>query len=194
MDLGSEALFLGYVMKFRRSSMDVGVAPDLEVTLGPEDRIRTRRSPGNPEVFLDHEGTRRFSLRFGDHNWSPETIWEPGDSLIGPETVVGTWRSHGNPEVLRDVMTPMCLRQHRGSILFLRFIFRTLRPYRKPEVLPQILRPLLGTLRLYGNLEGPYSAFLGKTTTGTCLDFAFCRSEAGHYRVPMLYSTSAGSH
>ncbi|KAF2555238.1 hypothetical protein F2Q68_00016536 [Brassica cretica] len=31
-------------------------------------------------------------------------------------------------------------------------------------------------------------------TTGTCLDFAFCRSEAGHYRVPMLYSTSAGSH
>ena len=43
-------------------------------------------------------------------------------------------------------------------------------------------------------LQGPYSAFLGKTTTDTYLDFAFCRSEAGHYRVPMLYSTSAGSH
>ncbi|KAF3573354.1 hypothetical protein F2Q69_00059526 [Brassica cretica] len=42
--------------------------------------------------------------------------------------------------------------------------------------------------------EGPYSASLGKATTGTCLDFAFCRSEAGHYRVPMLYSTSAESH
>ncbi|KAF3509549.1 hypothetical protein F2Q69_00006033 [Brassica cretica] len=39
------------------------------------------------------------------------------------------------------------------------------------------------------NLEGPYSAFLGKTTTGTCLDFTFCRSEAGHYRDPMLYFT-----
>ncbi|KAF3540498.1 hypothetical protein F2Q69_00023083 [Brassica cretica] len=41
--------------------------------------------------------------------------------------------------------------------------------------------------------RGPYSAFLGKTTPGTCSDFAFCRSEAGHYRVPMMYSTSAGS-
>ena len=43
-------------------------------------------------------------------------------------------------------------------------------------------------------LQGPYSAFLGKTTTGTCSDFAFCHSEAGHYRVPMLYSTSVGFH
>ncbi|KAF2538114.1 hypothetical protein F2Q68_00020658 [Brassica cretica] len=34
--------------------------------------------------------------------------------------------------------------------------------------------------------QGPYSAFLGKTTTGTSLDFAFCRSEAGHYQVPMI--------
>ena len=41
---------------------------------------------------------------------------------------------------------------------------------------------------------GTYSAFLGKITTGTCSDFGFCSSEAGHYRVPMLYSTSAGSH
>ncbi|KAF3508995.1 hypothetical protein F2Q69_00006449 [Brassica cretica] len=32
--------------------------------------------------------------------------------------------------------------------------------------------------------QGPYSAFLGKNITGTCLDFAFCRSEAGHYREP----------
>ncbi|KAF2608921.1 hypothetical protein F2Q68_00043880 [Brassica cretica] len=52
---------------------------------------------------------------------------------------------------------------------------------------------LIGTRRLWGNPEGPYSAFLGKTTTGSYLDFAFCRSEAGHYRVPMLYSTSAGT-
>ena len=39
--------------------------------------------------------------------------------------------------------------------------------------------------------QGPYSTFLGKTTTGTCLDFTFCRLEAGHYQVHMLYSTSA---
>ncbi|KAF2574026.1 hypothetical protein F2Q70_00003253 [Brassica cretica] len=43
------------------------------------------------------------------------------------------------------------------------------------------------------NQSGPYPFFLGITTTGTCLDFAFCRSEAGHYRVPVLYSTSAGT-
>ncbi|KAF3552603.1 hypothetical protein DY000_02006917 [Brassica cretica] len=44
------------------------------------------------------------------------------------------------------------------------------------------------------NPEGLYSAFLGKTTSGTCSDLALCRSEAGHYRVSMLHSASAGSH
>ncbi|KAF3545830.1 hypothetical protein DY000_02006609 [Brassica cretica] len=53
-------------------------------------------------------------------------------------------------------------------------------------------RRLHGDPKVLNNQEGPYSAFLGKTTPNTCLDFAFCRSEAGHYRVPMLYSTSAG--
>ena len=43
-------------------------------------------------------------------------------------------------------------------------------------------------------LQGPYSASLGETTTGTCLDFAFYRSEAGNYRVSTMYSTSAESH
>ncbi|KAF2538113.1 hypothetical protein F2Q68_00020659 [Brassica cretica] len=38
--------------------------------------------------------------------------------------------------------------------------------------------------------EGPYSASLGETTTGTCWDFAFYRSEAGHYRVPVLHAAS----
>ncbi|KAF3510434.1 hypothetical protein F2Q69_00007741 [Brassica cretica] len=42
---------------------------------------------------------------------------------------------------------------------------------------------------LYKNLEGPYSAVQGKSTPGTCSDFAFYRLEAGHYRVHMLYST-----
>ncbi|KAF2584777.1 hypothetical protein F2Q70_00035786 [Brassica cretica] len=39
-------------------------------------------------------------------------------------------------------------------------------PDRNLEVLPQILRSLLGTRRLSGNPEGPYSTSLGKTTTG----------------------------
>jgi len=43
-------------------------------------------------------------------------------------------------------------------------------------------------------LQRPYSAFLGKATTGTCSDLAFCRSEARHYRVHMVHVASAGSH
>ncbi|KAF3564276.1 hypothetical protein DY000_02014738 [Brassica cretica] len=39
--------------------------------------------------------------------------------------------------------------------------------------------------------HGPYSASLGETTTGTCWDFAFYRSETGHYRVPVLHAASA---
>ncbi|KAF2558043.1 hypothetical protein F2Q68_00016832 [Brassica cretica] len=39
--------------------------------------------------------------------------------------------------------------------------------------------------------QGPYSASLGETTTGTCWDFAFYRSEAGHYRVLVLHAASA---
>ncbi|KAF3602225.1 hypothetical protein F2Q69_00035317 [Brassica cretica] len=38
---------------------------------------------------------------------------------------------------------------------------------------------------------GPYSASLGETTTGTCWDFAYYHSEAGHYRVPVLHAASA---
>ncbi|KAF3564049.1 hypothetical protein DY000_02017314 [Brassica cretica] len=52
-------------------------------------------------------------------------------------------------------------------------------------------------LEVYGFLGptpgilGPYSASLGETTTGICWDFAFYRSEAGHYRVPVLHAASA---
>ncbi|KAF2620781.1 hypothetical protein F2Q68_00039762 [Brassica cretica] len=42
--------------------------------------------------------------------------------------------------------------------------------------------------------KGPYSACLGEAATDTCWDFAFCRSGAGHYRVPVLHAASAGSH
>ncbi|KAF3610817.1 hypothetical protein DY000_02049170 [Brassica cretica] len=44
----------------------------------------------------------------------------------------------------------------------------------------------------YLDPEGPYSAFLGETTTGTCWDFAFYHSEAGYYRCQTLpLSTSS---
>ncbi|KAF3572077.1 hypothetical protein F2Q69_00059615 [Brassica cretica] len=59
---------------------------------------------------------------------------------------------------------------------------------------PGDLEIVFGTRRLYGNPKRPYSAFLGKTTTGTCSDLAFCPSEAGPYRVSMLHVASAGSH
>ncbi|KAF3602752.1 hypothetical protein F2Q69_00036255 [Brassica cretica] len=35
--------------------------------------------------------------------------------------------------------------------------------------------------------EGPHSAILGEATLGTCWGIAFYRSEAGHYRVPVLH-------
>ena len=43
-------------MKFQRSSMDVGVAPDLEITQGPEGSLGSERWALNPEVsgFLEY--------------------------------------------------------------------------------------------------------------------------------------------
>ncbi|KAL0789689.1 hypothetical protein Bca101_005935 [Brassica carinata] len=64
----------------------------------------------------------------------------------------------------------------------------------RPEGCFVIFRPGVRKNPEYLVLQGPYSAFLGKSTPGTYSDFAFCRSEAGHYRVPMLYSTSEESH
>ncbi|KAF2559235.1 hypothetical protein F2Q68_00016374 [Brassica cretica] len=91
---------------------------------------------------------------------------------------------------------------------------RTLRPYRDPEVSsldpeifdwnPEAKWELGGTWgssldpeifdwnpEAIGEPGGTVLRLLRQTTTGTCLNFAFCRSEAGHYRVPMMYSTSA---
>ncbi|KAF3607073.1 hypothetical protein DY000_02047836 [Brassica cretica] len=50
-------------------------------------------------------------------------------------------------------MTPMRPRLYRGSRFFFEIFFGTLRPYRNPEVLPWILRSLIGTRRLCGNPE-----------------------------------------
>ncbi|KAF2610564.1 hypothetical protein F2Q70_00011940 [Brassica cretica] len=49
-------------------------------------------------------------------------------------------RSHGKPKVFRDVMTSMRPRLHRGctGVLASFVIFRTLRLYRNPRVLPEI--------------------------------------------------------
>ncbi|KAF3549612.1 hypothetical protein DY000_02007543 [Brassica cretica] len=115
-------------------------------------------------------GIQRFYDRSGDLSWNPEDSrdwtlrscknmgypFRSGDRIrtLASEAVleprgldieITDW----NPEVLlKFVVTLMRLRLHRGSRFF--FIFGTLRPYRNPE--------------------GQYSAFLGKATTGTCLD------------------------
>ncbi|KAF3548639.1 hypothetical protein DY000_02007479 [Brassica cretica] len=60
-----------------------------------------------------------------------------------------------------------------------------------PEFGPGVIKNLEVYLFQF---KGPYSACLNEAATDTCWDFAFCRSEAGHYRVPALHAASAGSH
>ncbi|KAF3566603.1 hypothetical protein DY000_02014347 [Brassica cretica] len=106
--------------------------------------------------------------------------------------------SSGDPEVSRSPEVIFescdCIRDPEepgDSLIDLEIMVgtrRPLSPYKNPEV------SSLDTEIFDWNPKGPYSAFLGKATAGTYLDFAFCRSEAGRYRDPMLYSTSAGSH
>ncbi|KAF2578101.1 hypothetical protein F2Q68_00005357 [Brassica cretica] len=124
----------------------------------------------NLEVALDPEVVLNPEVAL-----DPEVVLNP-EIALDPEVVL-------NPEVALD---PEVVWEPRGSSgPGGRFepggFFWTRRPgvRKNPEYLV---------------LQGPYSAFLGKTTPGTCSDFSFCRSEAGHYRVPMMYSTSAGSH
>ena len=69
------------------------------------------------------------------------------------------------------------------------------------QVLKKFVQDLFRTRRLHGDpkvvnnpgvfdwyFKGPYSAILGEATTGTCWDFAFYRSETGHYRVLVLHA------
>ncbi|KAF2605884.1 hypothetical protein F2Q68_00043874 [Brassica cretica] len=166
----------------------------------PGGRLGARRlwrSRGSPWILRSRlgPGCSRHTLR--PFIWDPEVFsLGPGTETgarrrsyrvfpLDPEIVSGPWciwtlRSCGDPEVvwgpggLDPEISGWNPEELGGSSL-------------DPEIL------LIGTRRLWGNPEGLYSAFLGKTATGTCLDFAFCRSEAGHYRVPMLYYTSAGT-
>ncbi|WZZ61290.1 hypothetical protein YC2023_061397 [Brassica napus] len=132
----------------------------------------------NPEMLLGPEG--RF--------WSPEAASDP-------EIAFRTRRSIGNPEVPLDPEV----------------VFRTLRSFWDPEVdwVPggsSRPRGRFGTRRLIGNPEVPLDPEVvfrtlrsfrnleigwepgGEATTGTCWDFTFYRSEADHYRVPMLHA------
>ncbi|KAF3597867.1 hypothetical protein DY000_02020570 [Brassica cretica] len=180
---------------------DLGAGPRLEPRGGVGihrfyDRFRDRG--WNPEVFEivigPHKSTR-FSFRSGYRirtlvYLDPDVAREPRGSLGMPlrpcwnlevwirRSLFGTWR------ILEVVMTPINPRLHRGEPggSSLDFIHRT--------------RNRLGNLgfpfldwglaygpevpwepEIFGFSQGPYSAFLGKTTTGTCLDFVFCRSE-----------------
>ncbi|KAF2601589.1 hypothetical protein F2Q70_00025901 [Brassica cretica] len=132
--------------------------------------VRTRRSSNNPEVYLDHKiiflgprgrrGTRRFSFRSWDHDWSLEAVWEPGDSSIDPEIVSGPWCLYLDLEVMWEP----------GD--------------RNLEVFPQILVSLIGTRRLYGNPEArllpvpvriSHSATWKLATIEFYVVFYFCR-------------------
>ncbi|KAF2586056.1 hypothetical protein F2Q70_00036163 [Brassica cretica] len=81
----------------QKSSVDVGVAPDLDIMQGPEgcpgpgDYARTRGLPRNLEVT-----TRTGEM--GSEPGDPEVIGEPGGRPIDPEIASGTRRSLGNPK------------------------------------------------------------------------------------------------
>ncbi|KAF3550566.1 hypothetical protein DY000_02007202 [Brassica cretica] len=104
----------------------------------------------DPRIWLEPEGFRDWTLRsFKSTGCSFRSGYHIRTlAYLDPEV---SWEPEGTRRFFRDVMTPMRLRLHRGSSFF--FIFGTLRPDRNPK--------------------GPYSASLGKATTGTCLDFAF---------------------
>ncbi|KAF3508187.1 hypothetical protein F2Q69_00005760 [Brassica cretica] len=84
----------------------------------PEIVLVTRRLLEDPEVVW-RPGGRGGARRSWDHDWSPGAIWE---SYRDPGVCIWTLRSHGNPEVLRDVMTPMRPRLHRGDEVDLELI------------------------------------------------------------------------
>ncbi|KAF2538648.1 hypothetical protein F2Q70_00035788 [Brassica cretica] len=80
---------------------------DQKVVEEPGGCIKTRRSSGNPEVFLD------------------------------PEIIFGTRRSQGNPEVAGEPGGILrSYRELRGSSLDHGITFRTRRLYGNPKILP----------------------------------------------------------
>ncbi|KAF2554925.1 hypothetical protein F2Q68_00016173 [Brassica cretica] len=107
-----------------------------------------------------------------------------------PPAVGKTWRCCWDPEVEQGP---------RGCLGTRRF-FQTLRSYLGPggrlgtrsflQTLRSYLGPRVREKPEFLVLQGPYSASLEETTTGTSSDFAFYRSKAGHYRVPMLNAAS----
>ncbi|KAF2541068.1 hypothetical protein F2Q68_00031004 [Brassica cretica] len=113
-------------MKIWRSSMDVGVAPDVKITQGLEGSLGTRRSRKDPEV-----------------------TWEPVGFPLDPGIMIGARRLYDDPKGFpldpEIVSGPWCL------CLDLEVIWEP--GDRNLEVLPQILRSLLGTRRLSGNPE-----------------------------------------
>ncbi|KAF3517452.1 hypothetical protein DY000_02060116 [Brassica cretica] len=126
-----------------------------------------RKCHEDPEVIFGcwgcprHGDYVRAQKSFGNPEGNPEVVGEPKGSPLDPEIIFGTrrffFRSWDHD------WSPVAMWEPEDSSI-------------DPEI-------RFGSRRPYGNPEGPYSAFLGKTTTCTCSDLAFCRSEAGHYRV-----------
>ncbi|KAF2561836.1 hypothetical protein F2Q70_00016939 [Brassica cretica] len=137
---------------------------------------RVAEEPGDsPEIILE---IRRPLRPYGN----PETTYEPGGSSLDPE--IFDW----NPEAIGEPGGSSLdfIHRTRNQVGNLGFPLEIGGLHKGPG--------FLGNPKYLVFSQGLYSVFLGKTTTGTCLDFTFCCSEAGHYRVPMMYSTSAGSH
>ncbi|KAF3594370.1 hypothetical protein DY000_02021508 [Brassica cretica] len=96
-------------MKFQRSSMDVGVVPDLEITQGSKGSLGTRglrlgseRWALNPEVSGPGGSPLDPEIAFGTRRWrgDPEVEGEPEGSPLDPGIMTGAWRRYENPEIL----------------------------------------------------------------------------------------------
>ncbi|KAF3560218.1 hypothetical protein F2Q69_00012555 [Brassica cretica] len=170
---------LSLIARILESNGTVVLLQNPEMLFGPEGRFWSPEAALDPKIAFKN---RRLSE-------DPEVDGEPGvRSYLGPRGHFRTRRSIGNPEVPLDPEVG----------------FRTLRSFWDPEVdweprgrlgtrrFLQTMRSLLGR-GVINNLEvylfqGPYSAILGEATIGTCWDFAFYRSETGHYLVPVLHA------
>ncbi|KAF2576163.1 hypothetical protein F2Q70_00002834 [Brassica cretica] len=134
-----------------------------------------------------HSGLRTGLLIAFSYLMLLKVVWtfvqEPGDWMdFRPETRRLDGLSSRNPEAeWTFVLEPGGWMDFQGNLLV--YLFDSKSP--PSGRLSLIARPGVRKNPEYVVLHGPYSAFLGKITPGTCSDFAFCRSEAGLYRVPM---------
>ncbi|KAF2532576.1 hypothetical protein F2Q70_00029232 [Brassica cretica] len=140
-------------------------------------RFMWRRSRGSLWILRSRFGPGGPCQTMRSFIWGPEVFFLGPGTETGPEGDVGIRRF--SSQIRRSWLEPrgLCgcdwtLRSHKSAGLFLRSEDRigTL-VHLDPEVAwePRGCTEVLTSFYLR-NPEGPYSVFLGKTTTGTCLD------------------------